>query len=90
MIYNALSFIICDPVGIRTQDPLIKSQMLYQLSYEISLNFLLFRVPFSELRRKYRTVFLICKCYHKIFIKITNFFLIKILRNEEKQRFHAL
>ncbi len=24
-----------DPVGIRTRDPLIKSQMLYRLSYEI-------------------------------------------------------
>jgi hypothetical protein len=25
----------CDPVGIRTRDPLIKSQMLYRLSYKI-------------------------------------------------------
>ncbi len=25
----------CDPAGIRTQDPNIKSVMLYQLSYEI-------------------------------------------------------
>ena len=26
----------CDPAGIRTQDPYIKSVMLYQLSYEIN------------------------------------------------------
>ena len=25
----------CDPVGTRTQDPIIKSDVLYQLSYEI-------------------------------------------------------
>jgi hypothetical protein len=25
----------CDPAGTRTQDPLIKSQVLYRLSYEI-------------------------------------------------------
>jgi hypothetical protein len=28
-------FFLCDLAGIRTQDPLIKSQMLYQLSYQI-------------------------------------------------------
>ena len=27
--------LFCDPAGIRTQDPYIKSVMLYQLSYEI-------------------------------------------------------
>ncbi len=27
--------VICDSAGVRTQDPLIKSQMLYQLSYRI-------------------------------------------------------
>jgi hypothetical protein len=26
----------CDPVGTRTQDPYIKSVLLYQLSYEIN------------------------------------------------------
>ena len=26
---------ICDPAGIRTQDPIIKSDMLYRLSYRI-------------------------------------------------------
>ena len=29
------SLIDCDSVGIRTRDPLIKSQMLYRLSYRI-------------------------------------------------------
>ena len=27
---------LCDSVGIRTQDPIIKSDVLYQLSYEIN------------------------------------------------------
>ena len=31
----------CDPAGARTQDPYIKSVMLYQLSYEIKTAFLL-------------------------------------------------
>ena len=26
----------CDPAGIRTQDPIIKSDVLYQLSYRVS------------------------------------------------------
>ena len=30
-------FVCCDPAGIRTQDPYIKSVMLYQLSYGIVL-----------------------------------------------------
>ena len=29
------AFLFCDPAGARTQDPLIKSQVLYQLSYGI-------------------------------------------------------
>ena len=51
----ALTF--CDPAGTRTQDPMIKSQLLYQLSYgirmvkvlhtissiQISLHFILFK-----------------------------------------------
>ena len=35
---NATSLQIGEPDGIRTHDPLIKSQMLYQLSYEPSRN----------------------------------------------------
>ncbi len=31
----ALLFSFCDPAGTRTLDPLIKSQMLYQLSYGV-------------------------------------------------------
>ena len=30
----------CDPAGTRTQGPYIKSVLLYQLSYEIILNYL--------------------------------------------------
>ncbi len=32
-----LSYIHSDPGGVRTHDPLIKSEVLYQLSYEIIL-----------------------------------------------------
>jgi hypothetical protein len=32
-----LNISVCDPAGIRTQDPNIKSVMLYQLSYGIGL-----------------------------------------------------
>jgi hypothetical protein len=37
---------ISDPAGIRTQDPYIKSVLLYQLSYGIDL----FLVPISQVR----------------------------------------
>ena len=30
----------CDPTGARTQDPIIKSDVLYQLSYRVKCNFL--------------------------------------------------
>ena len=36
LIGSCLGFLFCDPAGIRTQDPYIKSVMLYQLSYEIN------------------------------------------------------
>ena len=41
----------CDPAGIRTQDPYIKSVMLYQLSYEIINQSLKFALAshFSEI-----------------------------------------
>ena len=39
---------LCDPAGTRTQDPYIKSVLLYQLSYRI-LN----RFPFEECKNKH-------------------------------------
>ncbi len=33
--YKALPKLTCDPAGTRTQDPYIKSVLLYQLSYGI-------------------------------------------------------
>ena len=30
---KAYAFLICDPAGIRTQDPILKRDVLYQLSY---------------------------------------------------------
>ena len=35
-LYGVASLVFCDPAGIRTQDPYIKSVLLYQLSYRIS------------------------------------------------------
>ena len=35
--FEDFGFRLSDPVGIRTQDPIIKSDVLYQLSYEIFL-----------------------------------------------------
>ena len=43
-------FRICDPAGTRTQDPNIKSVMLYQLSYEIGFK------PLRLKWCKYRTI----------------------------------
>jgi hypothetical protein len=37
LVYNVLGYSKSDPAGIRTQDPYIKSVMLYQLSYGIRL-----------------------------------------------------
>ena len=34
----SFDFRLCDPAGTRTQDPIIKSDVLYQLSYKISAN----------------------------------------------------
>jgi hypothetical protein len=36
MILVSLTIIYRDPAGTRTQDPNIKSVMLYQLSYEVN------------------------------------------------------
>jgi hypothetical protein len=44
---------LCDPAGARTQDPYIKSVLLYQLSY---------RVPFLK-GCKYRIIFYEIKCF---------------------------
>ncbi len=33
--FNVDCFFNCDPAGARTQDPLLKREMLYQLSYGI-------------------------------------------------------
>lgn len=40
VITSAFERFICDPAGTRTQDPIIKSDVLYQLSYEIPYYFL--------------------------------------------------
>ena len=36
-ITNESNLFLCDPAGARTQDPNIKSVVLYQLSYGISV-----------------------------------------------------
>ena len=47
----------CDLAGIRTQDPFIKSEMLYQLSYQVVL----------KKECKYSSVFFIKKEYPSFF-----------------------
>ena len=42
---------LCEPAGIRTQDPYIKSVMLYQLSYGILLRELFEPSSVSKVRR---------------------------------------
>ena len=37
--YKSSGFHFCDPGGTRTHDPLIKSQLLYQLSYGVIARF---------------------------------------------------
>ena len=48
---NSLTF--CDPAGIRTQDPIIKSDVLYQLSYRVN------KKSFPQCGCKYTHVLLI-------------------------------
>ena len=36
IISDSLFIFFCEPAGTRTQDPYIKSVMLYQLSYEFN------------------------------------------------------
>ncbi len=48
----------CDPAGIRTQGPYIKSVMLYQLSYGIMLLISQLRVQRYVLKAVYQIVFL--------------------------------
>jgi hypothetical protein len=33
LVLQRFHFCCCDPVGIRTQDPILKRDVLYQLSY---------------------------------------------------------
>ena len=65
----------CDPAGIRTQDPYIKSVLLYQLSYGI-FKYLKRKTKFFKLIKTYQIVFLnLClKCYSlKSWCKSTTF-----------------
>jgi hypothetical protein len=46
----------CDPAGIRTQDPYIKSVLLYQLSYGILLFFEVSFVVWSDAKVEKTTI----------------------------------
>ena len=39
------NLLLCDPAGIRTQDPYIKSVLLYQLSYRVGHLFTRITIP---------------------------------------------
>ena len=48
-----IGFLSCDHAGIRTQDPILKRDVLYQLSYIIILDFESAKVPFIFKLTKY-------------------------------------
>ncbi len=57
---------LCDPAGIRTQDPYIKSVLLYQLSYGIKTHF---RKCLSQMRmQNYAFIATVQKAFIKIFL----------------------
>ena len=76
MIFSVLrrfAILSCDPGGARTLDPLIKSQLLYQLSYGVVL-----RVLISLLRCKVSAYF--------SFMQIFSLFLSKFYEKGQKCR----
>ncbi len=58
-----MSALLCDLGGARTHDPLIKSQLLYQLSYEVSPKSPLL----ANVSAKVRFIFVFCKILNKNF-----------------------
>ena len=60
-----IELLLSDPGEARTLDPLIKSQLLYQLSYGVIVFFVLLRC-FPQLRCKGTLFFL----YHQIFLNL--------------------
>ena len=65
------SFLIRDPAGIRTQDPYIKSVLLYQLSYQIKQIVVLYQSNYLKLRCKIMAFF---RSLQAIVLKISLFF----------------
>ena len=62
-----IGVVFCTPAGARTLDTLIKSQVLYQLSYK--------RMPdFRIAGAKVRTFFETTKCFPVFFLKKRHFF----------------
>ena len=62
-----IGVVSCTPAGARTLDTLIKSQVLYQLSYK--------RMPdFRIAGAKVRTFFETAKCFPVFFLKKRHFF----------------
>ena len=61
---------LCTPAGARTLDPLIKSQMLYQLSYKrIFLHFLHCKMTLWSLSECKGTIFSAnCQIFHGFFV----------------------
>lgn len=59
---------LCDPAGTRTQDPYIKSVLLYQLSYGISSSFGVICMPVIDLGVQKYINFYLYQIFTKIFI----------------------
>lgn len=47
------ALVLSDLAGVRTQDPLIKSQVLYQLSYEIKKKASFYELLFPKALQRY-------------------------------------
>lgn len=68
--YKPYQRLFCTPSGTRTLDPLIKSQLLYQLSYGVMM-FIRFRIASAKLRQFLKPAKKIC-----VFFKKSAFFVV--------------
>ena len=74
---------LCDPGGARTLDPLIKSQLLYQLSYGVivcsiaTAKVLLFSKPQTILADFFEKKLIFCASCAKLLIFVSHYHIIK-------------
>ena len=74
----------CDPAGIRTQDPYIKSVLLYQLSYRIIISFFFSPHSFVIAGAKLRTLFRSASVFGSFFSFFFHF-IYNLLKNSDEE-----